>query len=140
MDSEGRPDIRTRFKKGQSGNPRGRPRGRKNDALLIKEAFFKPIRVSDGHGSTRTVPKIVAAAEVCINKALKGDLAAFTKVMTWIDKFKLIPAEPILPPITEIREILVHPPIWKEAEEDKQLVAARDAALEAGRLARSPAQ
>ena len=27
----GRPPVSTRFRKGQSGNPRGRPRGRRNE-------------------------------------------------------------------------------------------------------------
>src|SRR5437870_4554911 len=80
MSEEERKDIKTRFKKGQSGNPNGRPKGRRNNAGLLSDSFFKAVRIKDAQGF-RNVPKIVAAAEVCLNNALKGDLRSFVKVM-----------------------------------------------------------
>jgi hypothetical protein len=73
-------------KKGQSGNPKGRPKGRKNNAGLLSDAFFKTVRIKDAEGF-RNVPKIVAATEVCLNNALKGDLRSFVKLER--DEFKL---------------------------------------------------
>jgi hypothetical protein len=35
----GKPPRETRFAKGQSGNPRGRPSGAKNFATLLREAL-----------------------------------------------------------------------------------------------------
>ena len=35
----GTPPLHTRFQKGQSGNPKGRPRGRKNLSSLLNEAL-----------------------------------------------------------------------------------------------------
>ncbi len=78
MADQERKDIQTRFKKGQSGNPKGRPSGRKNNAGLLSDAFLKNIRIKDVQG-VRNVPKLVAAAEVCLNNALKGDLRSFAK-------------------------------------------------------------
>ena len=49
MSDNERADHRTRFKKGQSGNPGGRPKGRKNDATAVREVLFKPMRVKDGN-------------------------------------------------------------------------------------------
>jgi hypothetical protein len=106
MSVEERRDIRTRFKRGQSGNPRGRPKGRKNQSTLIRDALFKPIRVSDGQG-VRSVPKIVAAAEVCLNKALKGDHRAFVQILELAEKLEQFTAEPSVPEITVIRRIIV---------------------------------
>ena len=45
----GRPPRHTRFAKGQSGNPRGRPCGAKNFTTLLEEALDVIVRC----GSTR---------------------------------------------------------------------------------------
>jgi hypothetical protein len=106
--SEERNDIKTRFKKGTSGNPTGRPKGRKTAAPTLRDAFFGTVRIRDGQG-TRDVPKIVAAAEVCLNNALKGDLKSFVKIMEVAAKFKVLDEVSLRPPITEIRRIIVYP-------------------------------
>jgi|SRR6478752_3540549 len=117
MSAEDRPDIRTRFKKGQSGNPSGRPKGRKNDAILIKDLLFKTIRVSDGAG-VRSVPKIVVAIEVCLNKALKGDIRALEKIMKIAEKLESFKWTPPKAEITCIRHIIVDP---KDATTDIEI-------------------
>jgi hypothetical protein len=99
MADQERKDIQTRFKKGQSGNPRGRPRGRKNNAGLLSDAFFTTVRIKDAAG-IRSVPKIVAAAEVCLNNALKGDLRSFAKAMEIAEKFGVLKPESIQQEIT----------------------------------------
>jgi hypothetical protein len=108
MSANERPDFRTRFKKGQSGNARGRPKGRKNEAIQIKDLLFKTIRVSDSTG-VRSVPKIVAAIEVCLNKALKGDLRALEKIMKIAEKLESFQWAPPEPEISCIRRIFVDP-------------------------------
>jgi hypothetical protein len=106
MADEERRDIQTRFKKGQSGNPRGRPRGRKNNAGLLSDAFFKTVRIEDV-GGVRSVPKIVAAAEVCLNNALKGDLRSFAKAMEIAEKFGVLKPRSIQQEITHITRTIV---------------------------------
>src|SRR5262249_40927871 len=44
----GRPPIETRFKKGQSGNPKGRAKGRRNVKSEIEEIAYKTVNVKDG--------------------------------------------------------------------------------------------
>ena len=108
MSIDERPDILTRFKKGQSGNPNGRPKGRKNEGILIRELLFKPIRVKDGAG-VRSVPKIVAAIEVCLNKALSGDMRALERMIKIAEKLETIWWEPPMAEVTHIIRTIVDP-------------------------------
>lgn len=108
MSTKDRPDIRTRFKKGQSGNPSGRPKGRKNEVIQIRDVLFKTVRVKDDKG-VRSVPKIVAAIEVCLNKALKGDIRALEKMMKIAEKLESIQWKPPTPEITKIIYTIVDP-------------------------------
>jgi hypothetical protein len=66
------------------------------------------VRVRDGQG-TREVPKIVAALEVCLNNALKGDLKSFVKIMEVIARHKLLDAISAPPQVTEIRRVIIDP-------------------------------
>ena len=48
----GKPPRRTRFTKGQSGNPRGRVRGGKNLKTLLDETLNEPVIVAENGGPT----------------------------------------------------------------------------------------
>jgi hypothetical protein len=77
-----RPPKETRFKKGQSGNPKGRPRtfdlglgsARSTNALALKEAE-RLISVREG-GETREIPAIEAVLRKQIASALGGNAYA----------------------------------------------------------------
>ena len=51
-----KPPLHTRFKKGQSGNPRGRPKGSKNFSTLLAEALNEPVIVAED-GKRRRISK-----------------------------------------------------------------------------------
>jgi Family of unknown function (DUF5681) len=71
------PPRSTRFKKGQSGNPKGRPKGSAN----ISTVFFKTLRekvVINENGRRKTVTKYEAALKQLSNKAASGDLRAIS--------------------------------------------------------------
>jgi hypothetical protein len=118
MPADEPPDHRTRFKKGQSGNPKGRPRGSKNQTMLLRDVLFKTIRVKDNQ-TVRTLPKIFVAAEVCLNNAIKGDLRSFVKIMELAQKFEIFkPGSDLSDEITCIRRIIVDP---EKSEKDSEI-------------------
>ena len=68
----GRPPAGSQFKKGTSGNPRGRPKHTKNMKTIIREALTSPVTVREGE-RTRRVPKIEGIVLRQVEAALKGD-------------------------------------------------------------------
>jgi hypothetical protein len=76
----GQPPLVSRFKPGTSGNPRGRPKGRKNLRTLIKEAMTANILVQEGQNSRR-VSRIEGVVLRQLQSALKGsDRAALAVI------------------------------------------------------------
>lgn len=70
-----RPPLDTRFKKGKSGNPKGRAKGSKNTQSLLEEELSRPITVREG-GVEKRMPVRRALLRQQINKALQGDSKA----------------------------------------------------------------
>jgi hypothetical protein len=68
----GKPPRQTRFGKGQSGNPQGRPRGAKNMATLFTQALKERVTVVE-NGRRRSISKQEALVKHLVNKALSGD-------------------------------------------------------------------
>ena len=68
----GKPPRSTRFKKGQSGNPRGRPSGSKNLSTLLSEALNEPVIVTE-NGRRRKISKRQAIIKQLVNQSAKGD-------------------------------------------------------------------
>lgn len=71
----GKPPESGKFTKGQSGNPKGRPKGSKNLATVVLRESRQRVRIN-GPGQTRTVTKLEAAVIQLNNKAAQGDLRA----------------------------------------------------------------
>jgi len=68
----GKPPRHTRFKKGHSGNRKGRPQGAKNSATLLNEALSEPVIVTET-GRRKTISKKQAILKQIVNKAASGD-------------------------------------------------------------------
>src|SRR5262245_40960041 len=88
-----RPPVNRQFRPGQSGNPKGRPKGRKNPKTTIVEAFNKKIKVR-GKNGTRTVSTLQAMLEVNINKALAGDTNALARLLQIAEKHGVFDWQP----------------------------------------------
>jgi hypothetical protein len=70
-----KPPQHTRFKPGQSGNPKGRPKRSKNLRSVLDEALFKKIAVTED-GRLRTMSRMEALVTALVAKGLKGDIRA----------------------------------------------------------------
>jgi hypothetical protein len=68
----GRPPKSTRFAKGKSGNPNGRPKGSKNLATLFREIGEEQVTVTE-NGRTRNIKKSHAVIVQLTNKAVSGE-------------------------------------------------------------------
>jgi hypothetical protein len=75
----GKPPRHTRFKKGQSGNPLGRPSGSKNLATVLSEALNELVIVAE-NGGRRKITKRQAIITQLVNQSAKADWRA-TKIL-----------------------------------------------------------
>ena len=71
----GKPPRHTRFQKGRSGNPAGRPRGKKNLATLLSDALDQKIIVVE-NGRRKKISKREAIVTQLVNKSASADLKA----------------------------------------------------------------
>jgi hypothetical protein len=114
-----RPPIGSRFQEGQSGNPRGRPKGSKGLANLLRDSLYQTVRVREGNRVQRRA-KIEVALNVLVNQAVQGDSRALSKVMEFAQKFDcLAPPEER---ITKIVRVIVDP---KDPNGEQQILPSR---------------
>ena len=98
----GKPPRHTRFAKGQSGNPRGRPRGAKNFNTLLEEALNEAVTVTE-NGGRRKVSKRQAIVTQLVNRSATAD---FRAIKILLDKLRDIErqTEPASPETAEFGE------------------------------------
>lgn len=75
----GKPPRATRFKPGQSGNPKGRPRGSKNESTILKELLSEKLSLRQPNGRIKKIPALEGIHRKQLELALKGEVksAAF---------------------------------------------------------------
>jgi Family of unknown function (DUF5681) len=76
----GKPPRNTRFKKGVSGNPKGRPKGCLNVATAFTKTLLEKVVINE-HGRRKTVTQLEAALKQLAKKAASGDLRALRQVV-----------------------------------------------------------
>jgi hypothetical protein len=76
------PPKHTRFTKGRSGNPKGRPKGSQNLATILARAGRQRIKVIE-NGRTRYITKFEASMLQLVNQAVSGDLKAIHELQLW---------------------------------------------------------
>jgi hypothetical protein len=64
----GRPPMTTRFRPGQSGNPRGRPKGARNLGTVVAAALSERVAINE-NGRRRRITKLEAAVKQLVNRA-----------------------------------------------------------------------
>lgn len=80
-----KPPRHTRFKSGQSGNPRGRKKGSINLPEALRKELNKKIKIREGDEEL-VVKKIEAFAKSLVNAALKSNRYATADVLKLIDR------------------------------------------------------
>ena len=68
----GKTPQHSRFKPGQSGNPKGKPRGAKNLGTIVGNAIKERVVVNE-NGKRKSVSKLEVAVKQLVNKAASGD-------------------------------------------------------------------
>jgi hypothetical protein len=86
--SYGSPPIHSRFKPGQSGNPKGRPKkDLRKFADLIDGVFESDVEFVED-GSNKTLSRRELAVKQHIQKGIRGDLANITALLDLRDEAK----------------------------------------------------
>ena len=76
----GKPPKNTRFRKGQSGNPRGRPKGARGLKADLRAELSEKVKVTE-HGRTRHLTKQQVIVKTLAAKAIRGDTRAISKLI-----------------------------------------------------------
>lgn len=79
----GKPPTASRFKKGVSGNPKGRPRGKRNAATELARALNQKIPVVE-NGRRRMITKREAMITQMVNQSVRGEPRARKQVLDLI--------------------------------------------------------
>jgi hypothetical protein len=92
-----KPPRHSRFQKGRSGNPRGRPRGALNLNSRLIQALLESVTVSE-RGVAKKMRKIDIAITQQTNKAAAGDAQALKLLTTLLreaDRAEAVDQNPI---------------------------------------------
>jgi Family of unknown function (DUF5681) len=76
----GRPPLQSRFKPGQSGNPKGRPRQSRNMRTIVKQVLSEDMQIREG-GRLRRMPAMEALVRTLRARAFKGDPKALASLI-----------------------------------------------------------
>ena len=87
-----RPPLHTRFPPGQSGNPKGRPKGTPNHKTTICKVMNEKVTLREG-GKIRRVTKLEAILQSQTNKGMKGDARSAGMVINVMAKVGLLDDE-----------------------------------------------
>jgi hypothetical protein len=102
----GKPPRHSRFRKGQSGNPRGRPKGSQSAARLARSILNEKIVIRE-NGKRRWITRREAMLKQLANKGIMGGLRSIREVLN-LDaagaeaeprgkplRIELVPVEPV---------------------------------------------
>jgi hypothetical protein len=94
-----KPPKHTRFKPGQSGNLKGRPKGTLNMATVLERTLRAKVVVNE-NGRRRTITKLEAAIQQLTNKAASGELKALQLLAGLVRSAEERTAQTVIPTAT----------------------------------------
>lgn len=102
----GRPPRATRFRSGQSGNPRGRPKGARNLASVVAATLGERVAVNE-NGRRRRITKLEAAVKQLVNRAAAGEARSMQLLLAIIQASEAKPPQPGPETPTDADEIVL---------------------------------
>ncbi len=94
-----RPPASGQFKKGSSGNPKGRPKGSRNFLTLLDKELAQKIVVTE-NGKKKTVTRLQAMVKRMVAGAMQGDqkqLLTLVEILRKTGSFEPADVEGLLP-------------------------------------------
>jgi Family of unknown function (DUF5681) len=83
---KGRPPIDTRWKKGQSGNPKGRPTGSRGVSAVLHDVIRQKVPVTE-NGRTRQIPALEVMLRRLANDAMRSEPRALKLVLSLVERY-----------------------------------------------------
>lgn len=99
----GKPPRESQFKKGYSGNPRGRPKKPSSDSMAAIEILTAPLTFKSG-GRSHTMTPFEISTRKTLEKAMKNDPRAIRKFIKLCEEYD------ILTPPTQIEGGVIEAP------------------------------
>ena len=81
-----RPPKATQFKKGKSGNPKGRPKGSRPIGAVLQEVLGQRISVTE-NGKTRRLPALEVMLRRLANDAMRNEPVALKLMLSLFDRY-----------------------------------------------------
>ena len=82
----GRPPEATQFKKGESGNPKGRPKGSRPVGAILQDILGQKIAVTE-NGKTRRLPALEVMLRRLANDAMRNEPVALKLMLSLFDRY-----------------------------------------------------
>lgn len=101
-----KPPKAHQFKRGQSGNPRGRPKKTRNLTTLVRKVLDETVDATI-EGKRKRIDRLEAMIRVLINNAMKGDTRAIKQVADLLDRKEANDSHPyvvLAPPSVTLEE------------------------------------
>ena len=99
----GKPPVASRFKPGQSGNPKGRPEHHSSNQSVLEDTLRRKVRIVE-NGIEQRLETVEVLFRSLVNRAIKGDYRATQLLLQLMEKWNVAPPQQR---ITEIRRIIV---------------------------------